>query len=196
MVTFSILGSIEVHAGDRRLALGGPRQLGLVAYLLLNANETVSSDALIDVLWGGERRSATTLHVAIARLRKAFASAGEEPLRTVGSGYRLDVGPGALDARVFEERAREGERALAGGGVESAFGLLNDALGLWRGPALADIASEAFARRKRAASTISGWPRSNCGSRPISPSGATARSPVSSRRWPAHIPSASASSGS
>ena len=166
------------------LALGGPRQLGLVAYLLLNANETVSSDALIDVLWGGERRSATTLHVAIARLRKAFASAGEEPLRTVGSGTP-DVGPGALDARVFEERAREGERALAGGDSSEHSDSSTTHLASGEGPRSPTSRPRPLPSRKRAASTISGWPRSNCGSRPISPSGATARSPVSSRRWPA-----------
>ena len=176
LITFRILGSIEVHAGDRRVALGGPRQLGLVAYLVLNANQTVSAGALIDVLWGAERRSSTTLHVAVARLRKSFASVGEEPLRTVDGGYRLDVGPGGLDAQVFEDGAREGERALARGDAGSASGHLADALGLWRGPALAGVAGQPFAQAEVAAPgrPAAGDAR-DCASTPTWRSGATVR---------------------
>jgi DNA-binding SARP family transcriptional activator len=73
---FAILGSVEVWAGDRRLALGGPRQLGLLSFLLLDRNRAVSRDSLMEALWGedagmGDKR----LQTAIARLRNELERA-------------------------------------------------------------------------------------------------------------------------
>ena len=96
--TFRILGSIEVWEADRRVALGGPRQVFLLAYFLLNANRAVSSDLLTDALWGSERSgTAKRLQMAVLRLRRAIGPShgeGEPILRTVSGGYLFSVAPG------------------------------------------------------------------------------------------------------
>ena len=146
---FAILGPVEVWAQERRLDLGGRRQLAVLAYLLLRANRAVSSDSLIDAVWetagaGAEKR----LQMAIARLRKELATAegGERRLRTVGGGYLLPVESGELDADVFRAGVREGRAALDAGDPARASGLLGQALGLWRGPSLAEVSFVEFAQ--------------------------------------------------
>jgi predicted ATPase/DNA-binding SARP family transcriptional activator len=147
---FRVLGSVQALAGERSLPLGGPRQVSLLAFLLVSANRPVSSDALIDAVWGSERSGAhKRLQMAIARLRKVLEqqnNAEGPALRTVGSGYLLSVEPGQLDAELFAAGVREGRRALEAGEAERAAALLEQALGLWRGPALSDVAFEDFAQ--------------------------------------------------
>ena len=147
---FSILGSVEVWAGDRRLVLGGPRQLGLLSFLLLHRNRAVSRDSLMDALWGedagiGDKR----LQMAIARLRKELeppGGGGERRLRTVIGGYLLAVEPGELDADVFADLVRDGRAALQAGDPARASELLVEALALWRGPPLAEVSFAEFAQ--------------------------------------------------
>jgi DNA-binding SARP family transcriptional activator len=151
-VKYAILGSIEVVAGERRAAIGGRRQAALLALLLVNANRALSSERISDALWGGEPGAGPAgkrLHMAIVRLRRALDGdgvRGESVLQTVGNGYLLAVGPGELDAQVFEAQMRAGCSALETDAPERAAELLRDALGLWRGPALADVAYEEFAQ--------------------------------------------------
>jgi DNA-binding SARP family transcriptional activator len=153
MVRFRILGPIECFRGQRRCGLGGPRQLALLAVLLLHANRAVSADALIDALWGEQSSAGATkrLQMAIARLRKALdgdgaGSSGEPVLRTLGGAYLLALAPGELDADVFAANVQDGRRALDAGEPARAAELLRDALGLWRGPALAEVAYAEFAQ--------------------------------------------------
>ena len=141
---FKILGPLEVDDGDRSVPLGGARQRGLLALLLLHANEVVSSDRLIEELWGGAEDASKALQVAISRLRKALGPAG--PLVTRPPGYELRLERGSLDLDRFEDGARAGREALAAGDARLARARLGDALALWRGPALADLAYEPFAR--------------------------------------------------
>ena len=71
MMSFRILGPVEASVGERPLPVGGQRQLKLFAFLVLHANRAVSSDALIDEVWGSARSGADNrLQMAIARLRK------------------------------------------------------------------------------------------------------------------------------
>ena len=116
MMSVRILGPVEAWAQQRRLDLGGRRQLTLFAFLVLHANRAVSRDALIDAVWGSERSSSDNrLSMAIARLRKALEplnSGGESRLRTVSGGYMLAVAPGELDAEAFADGVRAGRRAL------------------------------------------------------------------------------------
>jgi DNA-binding SARP family transcriptional activator len=150
MTSFRILGPIEAWSGERRLTVGGPRQLALFAFLVLHANRAVPSDELIDALWGPARSGAgNRLQMAIARLRKALAppdGAAVPVLRTVSGGYLLSVGPGQLDAHVFAERVEDGLRALGSDQPAQAAGRLREALALWRGPPLAEVAFEDFAQ--------------------------------------------------
>src|SRR5690242_14321972 len=95
MTSLRILGPVEVWQGEQRLALGGPRQLALFAFLVLHPNRAVSRDALIDALWGPARTDADNrLQMAIARLRKALEPVngdGGARLQTVKGGYLLAI---------------------------------------------------------------------------------------------------------
>src|SRR4051794_19425818 len=101
---FRILGSLEVHADGGRLALGGPQQRAFLAVLLLHRNQVVSTDRLIDALWGGEapQSRSHTLQVYAPRLRKLFAGDAEPRLQTRAPGYLLRVEPGELDLDRFD----------------------------------------------------------------------------------------------
>ena len=149
MTSFRVLGPVEAWTGTGRLVVGGT-QLKLLAFLLLNANRAVSADALIDAVWGSERNSGVKrLHMAIARVRKAIeplAATDESLLRTVSGGYLLTVAPGELDADVFADSVQDGRRALADGDPSRATRLLAEALALWRGTPLAEVAFEDFAQ--------------------------------------------------
>ena len=149
MTSFRVLGPVEAWTGTGRLVLGGT-QLKLLAFLLLNANRAVSADVLIDAVWGSERNSGVKrLHMAIARVRKAIeplAIGDESLLRTVSGGYLLTVAPGELDAEVFADSVQDGRRALADGDPTRASRLLAEALSLWRGTPLAEVAFEDFAQ--------------------------------------------------
>jgi DNA-binding SARP family transcriptional activator/tetratricopeptide (TPR) repeat protein len=151
MVRYAILGPVELCDGERRKAVGGPRQLALLALLLVNANRALSNDRLIDTLWNDLGRSGALkrLQAAILRLRRSLDPDGvqsESALRRVAGGYLLAVGAGELDADVFQMRIREGRRALEAREPARARDALRDALGMWRGPALAEVAYEEFAQ--------------------------------------------------
>jgi DNA-binding SARP family transcriptional activator len=140
-VEFRILGPLEVADGDRLLPLGGAKQRALLAVLLLNANRVVSVDRLVDALWG-ERQPASgakALHVYVSQLRKLLTG---NRVVTQPPGYMLRIDPGELDETRF--RALR-ERAASGDSGEAAV-LLREALSLWRGPPLADVAYEQFAQ--------------------------------------------------
>jgi YVTN family beta-propeller protein len=145
MMQFRILGSLEVLDGDTDVPLGGARQRAVLAILLLHRGEVLSVDRLVDELWG-ERSPDTatkTVQVYVSRLRKEL---GEGVLLTRGGGYLLDIEPDQVDAARFERLAREGGNALERGDVSQARDRLGEALELWRGPALADLAYEDFAQ--------------------------------------------------
>src|SRR5262249_40885834 len=125
--------------------LGAGRQPLLLSCLLLRASEVVSRDQLIDALWGEQPRKTArnALQVQVHALRKRL---GQDRITTEGQGYRLRVEPGELDLDCFERLCAQGRAALASGDANEAGSLLRDALDLWRGPALADVAYEAFAQ--------------------------------------------------
>ena len=143
-----ILGPVEVCSGEERLPLGGPRQVSALAFLVLHANRAVSSDALIDAVWGHARsRADNCLQMAISRLRRALEPLqrdGRIVLRSLRGGYMLSLQPGTLDAEIFQTRLLEARRALADGAPWLAAEAAGSALKLWRGPALADVAFEDF----------------------------------------------------
>jgi DNA-binding SARP family transcriptional activator len=129
--------------------LSGQRPRALLAALLIHRNEPVTTEQLVEMLWpdGGPEQPAKTIHVHVSRLRRAL----EEPsapsiLETRAGSYVLRVGPGELDVDRFGELVAQGRAALAAGDPASASQLLTEALGLWRGKALADFTYEAFAQ--------------------------------------------------
>jgi DNA-binding SARP family transcriptional activator len=130
-VEFRILGPLEVVDDGGAVELGGSRQRALLASLLLRANEVVSSDLLIDGLWG-ERPPATApkaLQNAVSQLRRSL---GDGLIVTRAPGYLLRVSPDEIDARRFERLVDEGRRALTSGRTGEAAAVLREALGLWR----------------------------------------------------------------
>jgi DNA-binding SARP family transcriptional activator len=153
MIEFGVLGPIEASRAGKAIQLGGGKQRALLAILLLNANEVVSADRLIDQLWGesAPETAGKALQVHVSRLRKAL-----EPRRGPGDpgrvlitkspGYMLALEPDQLDLTRFDRLAGEGRAALAGGDSRRAAAQLHEALSLWRGPPLADIAFEPFAQ--------------------------------------------------
>jgi DNA-binding SARP family transcriptional activator len=148
---FHILGPLEVVDEGRAVSLGGSRQRALLALLLLHANETLSTDRLIDELWGEHPppTAARIVHVQISRLRKALAGGGEDAAAAVVTrerGYELTLGRAQLDSHRFEDLIADGGRALAAASPDRAADALERALSLWRGAPLADLAYERFAQ--------------------------------------------------
>jgi DNA-binding SARP family transcriptional activator len=139
---FRLLGPLEVVSErDGPVALGGVKQRSLLAALLLQANEVVSADRLIDQLWGAAppATAAKSIQVYVSRLRKAL---GEQRLVTQPPGYVLRLDRSDVDLGRFEQLVSEASRAAP----DSAAPKLVEALALWRGPALADLAYEPFAQ--------------------------------------------------
>jgi len=146
---FRILGPLEIRAGNQELTCRGRKQRLLLGVLLLHANEVVSSDRLIDALWGERSpdtaRKALQVHVAGLRqlLEPGRAGGGAgRVLETRAPGYALRVEPRQLDLRRFEDGVRWGRAASETGDLEEAASVLREALALWRGPALADLGFE------------------------------------------------------
>ncbi len=143
---FKILGPLEVADEGRLLELGGSRQRQLLAILVLHPNEVVSSDRLIDQLWGAKPppTAAKSLQAHVSRLRKALGAGGR--LATHGSGYTLTAAVDDIDAALFERLIERGRGRLSAGDAGGAAADLHEALQLWRGPPLSDFAYEAFAQ--------------------------------------------------
>ena len=142
---FSILGPLEVRADGQVLTLGGAKPRALLAVLLLHANEAVSFERLAVALWGEDAPAGAvkTVQVHAARLRRALGQ--PDVLSTTPAGYRLLVQPDELDAKRFERLVGGGRDALAAGEAERAAALLREAIGLWRGPPLAEFGALPFA---------------------------------------------------
>ena len=141
---FNILGPLEVRDQRGAVSLGGGKQRALLVLLLIHPNESLSTDRMIDELWG-ERPPPTAAKILqnyVSQLRRAL---GDDRLRTQARGYALHVERGELDVDRFKQRFDEGKRAQAAGDPTRASALLHDALALWRGPPLADFAYESFA---------------------------------------------------
>ena len=119
------------------------RQRGLLALLLLHANETVSRERLIEGVWGAERPSTigAALNVHLSKIRKLLVAAGTDAaLVTAPHGYALRVDPARIDLHRFEALLRDGRRALLADDPERALAALDRALALWRGQPLAELA--------------------------------------------------------
>ncbi|MEV4185400.1 BTAD domain-containing putative transcriptional regulator, partial [Streptosporangium canum] len=141
-----VLGPVRAYTDDGApIDAGGVMVRALLARLALAGGETVSVDALVDGLWGEHPRGGTVnaLHGLVHRLRKALGGAGV--VERAAGGYRLHARAGDVDAYRFEEKAKRGGRELAAGAAQRAASLLDEALTLWRGDALADVRDAPFA---------------------------------------------------
>jgi DNA-binding SARP family transcriptional activator len=138
---FKILGPLEVARDGRAIPIARIKERALLAVLLLSANEVVSTDRLVDRLWGSDPppTAGKALQVCVSRLRKAL---GQEAIVTRAPGYFVRVERGELDLHRFEQLLADAQGADA----QRAAALLGDALSLWRGAPLADVAYAAFAQ--------------------------------------------------
>lgn len=128
--------------------VGGPRPRSLMALLALHAGRVVPADQLIAGLYGTEppHGVVNALQAQVSRLRRGLRAAGvTAPIEMHGAGYRLALDPEQVDALRFARLAREGRQALEAGEFIHATALLREALTLWHGPALADVADAPFA---------------------------------------------------
>ena len=145
VIEFRVLGPLEVVDEDSALALGSPQQRLLLAVLLVHRGEPVSSDRLIDELWG-EQAPASAIKIVqgyVSNLRKVL---GDGVLVTRGRGYLLHAEPGQLDLDRFESLLAAGRNASRRGDPRTAAERLREALGLCRGPPLTDFAYASFAQ--------------------------------------------------
>jgi DNA-binding SARP family transcriptional activator len=141
-IEFRVLGPFEVLVEGRALELNRRKQRSLLALLMLRAGEVVSTDRLVDELWAGKPPKAAigSLQNLVSELRKAL---GPDTVRTRAPGYMLDVDPDRIDLYRFERLVAQ---AAEGGEADQRTRLLREALGLWRGTPLADLAFEPFAQ--------------------------------------------------
>lgn len=148
--TYLVLGPLEVRRSGVTCTPTPLKRRALLAVLLLHANRLASADMLIDELWDGHppRSAAATLQMYVSGLRRtlnpAYGRAGGDPrrhpvLRTAGSGYVLEVGPGELDLDLSRARSALGRRLLAAGDCGGASEAFSAALAMWRGRPLADL---------------------------------------------------------
>src|SRR3954452_9837141 len=144
-VDIRLLGPVAAFRDGEPGALGGRRQRAVLARLALVAGQVVTVDRLIADVWSGEppATATNTVQSYVSLLRRALGAA--EFVRRDGPGYVLDVDWGMLDAHRFED----GVAAASAKGAADPAGaleLLDSALGEWRGPCLADVADEEWAR--------------------------------------------------
>jgi DNA-binding SARP family transcriptional activator len=141
VLEFRILGPLEAVADGAQVPIGGAKQRALLALLLLEGGRVVSNDRLIDALWAGEppATASASLQNFVSQLRKAL---GPDTIETRPPGYRVRLETAELDlARVrrFVDEARASDPPRRAR-------LLSEALSLWRGDALAELAYEEFAQ--------------------------------------------------
>src|ERR1700731_3706532 len=139
---YGLLGPVEGRVDGHAVPLPGARQRLVLTMLLVDFNRMVPAGRLIDELWEAalpaDPRGA--LRTQVSRLRRALGPAGGD-LATAEGGYCLTVQRGQLDATRFEDTLAEAARASS----EQALGLVDEALALWRGPAVGEFADRPFA---------------------------------------------------
>ncbi|WP_328870165.1 AfsR/SARP family transcriptional regulator [Streptomyces sp. NBC_00287] len=145
----AVLGPLAAQLGEKSVVPSAAKPRQVLALLALDSGRKVSVAALAEELWGDRppRSSAATLHTYVKQLRHLIAAAlgpaavpgPREILSRQYNGYVLDAPPDGTDAVRFERLARQGRSVLEGGDAATASDLLERALGLWRGPALADV---------------------------------------------------------
>jgi YVTN family beta-propeller protein len=139
---FRILGPVGAAEDGRSLPLGGGKARALLGLFLLHANEVLSSERIVDELWG-ERPPATAPKIvqnAVSQLRRTL---GNGRLETRDRGYVFHLAPGELDLDHFERLVDMARRSPS---PDDRARALREALGLWRGAALANIDREPFTR--------------------------------------------------
>jgi DNA-binding SARP family transcriptional activator len=145
-----LLGPVQVVRAGREVGLGGPRPRAVFALLVLEAGRVVPAGRLAEEVWRGSPPpgAAKTLRSYVSRLRALLGP--DAALAARAGGYLLSVAAGTVDAVSFEQLAASGQAALSRGEAATAAGHFREALGLWRGPALADVCEVELLAREAA----------------------------------------------
>jgi DNA-binding SARP family transcriptional activator len=152
VVEVSVLGPLRARRDGIEVALGGRRQKAVLARLALAEGATVAVDRLVDELWDGEppRTAVGTVQSYVSNLRRALGRDGEAVIERVGDGYRLAIDPSGLAGTRFEALVGAGTAVVGSttsrAEVDDALARLDEALGLWHGRALGDLADEPWAQ--------------------------------------------------
>jgi DNA-binding SARP family transcriptional activator len=138
---FAVLGPVQAWRGEEELPLGTPQQRAVLALLLLRDGAQASLEEIIDAMWSGRAPDSAenAVRTYISRLRAAIGQGGpaqESMIARVGHGYLLRTGPESLDLAAFRNLVTKAQEAAGAGDHAKAVYLLDEALGLWRGPAL------------------------------------------------------------
>lgn len=144
---FRILGPVEVQVDDDWSGINAPKWRTVLAVLLLQPGQVVSTDRLITEVWPDEtpNRATNLISVYVHRLRRLIGDPEGKVLTTRAPGYQLLVDAEDIDAGRFAQLAAAGRQALSGGHFEQASALLSQALGLWQGSrALTDVTPSAL----------------------------------------------------
>ena len=139
---FLVLGPLVVRARDEPVRLGPRRrERCLLGLLLLEPGQVVGVDRLVDLLWDGDppARAEAMLRSHVSRLRGPISTLSDVRLRRDGAGYLLEVAPEQVDACRFTALVQTATRVT---GPDRRALILREALGLWRGDLLADVASD------------------------------------------------------
>ena len=145
-----LLGPVQVVRAGREVGLGGPRPRAVFALLVLEAGRVVPAGRLAEEVWRDSPPpgAAKTLRSYVSRLRALLGP--DAALAARAGGYLLSVAAGTVDAVSFEQLAASGQAALSRGEAATAAGHFREALGLWRGPALADVCEVELLAREAA----------------------------------------------
>ena len=141
---FRVLGPVDVVRSGEPVPITGERQRAVLALLLLSRNEVVSTDRLIDAVWGADppASAAHGIEVAVSNLRRQLT---RDVVRTRPPGYLVPLTAGDLDVDIFGALVAEAAAARSRGEPAVAASTLREALALWRGDPLADVSSAPFA---------------------------------------------------
>ncbi|MFD7712938.1 BTAD domain-containing putative transcriptional regulator [Streptomyces sp. NPDC059786] len=150
---FAVLGPVSAWRDSEQIELGPPQQRAVLAVLLLAEGSQVSAGALVDAVWGTEAPASALaiLRGYVHGLRKSLEPRGDvatSVIRSTGDGYQLRVSPDDLDLGVFRTLLTRAEGARGAGDAQGVVKYLREALGLWRGTALAGVRGE-YAQSQR-----------------------------------------------
>jgi DNA-binding SARP family transcriptional activator/tetratricopeptide (TPR) repeat protein len=150
-VVVRVLGPVEVRAADGWLA-GPPQQRLILVVLALQAGQVVPVGELVDAVWDEEppRSAKASIQVLVTGLRRVLTALPGAGVDRCGDGYRLRIAAGEVDARRFRTLVQVARKA---GNSQAAMAAFDQALALWQGPALADVAGTAKIEAIRAGLT-------------------------------------------
>ncbi|MDQ8044115.1 MAG: BTAD domain-containing putative transcriptional regulator [Patulibacter sp.] len=148
-------GATAASAAEQPIELGSPKQRAVLAYLLLHRGRVVTTDRLVDAVWPIEPPPSATssLQAYISNLRRALrdSAGGASPIAWNSSGYVFDVAADHVDLPAFRTAATDARAAADAERWADALTAADEALALWRGPLLEDLADEPWVRGEAAA---------------------------------------------